>query len=235
LKMKKLQLMAILALIMLGFSGCKKEKVANEAAVDVFIKAIKNTQGATVYTVIHSVFSFNTMTSVSVTSPDGTIKELTNPGSGGSSFYNIPLDADYFPSLPASSIGSYTYHVKFNDGEEITYTNSLSTATILPANITSLAKSANGDSVYIQWDAIPNVNSYQVEITKGTTQIYYSDKFYDGSTPLKPNLRLGFNLYNLNSAAGTGTFTFNINGMLYETTDYSYLQATSTSSSDIAL
>ena len=233
--MKKLHLLALVVLIMAGLSGCKKEKVANQASVDVFIKAIKNTQGATAYAVIHSVFSFNTITSVSVTSPDGTIKELTNPGSGGSSFYNVPVDADYLPTIPASSIGSYTYHVKFNDGEEITYTNSLSAATILPANITSLTKSVNGDSVYIKWDAISNVNFYQIEITKGTTQIYYSDKFYDGSTPLKPNLRLGFNLYNLNSAGGTGTFTFNINGLLYETTAYSYLQATSTSSSDIAL
>ena len=120
-------------------------------------------------------------------------------------------------------------------GSICAYTNSLSTATILPANITSLAKSANGDSVYIKLDAIPNVNFYQIEITKGTTQIYYSDKFYDGSSPLKPNLRLGFRLLNLNSAGGTGTFTFNINGLLYETTAYSYLQATSTSSSDIAL
>lgn len=233
--MKKLQFLAIVALIMVGLSGCKKEKVANEAAVDVFVKAIKNAQGATVYTVIHSVFSYNTMTSVSVASPDGTIKELTNPGSGGSSFYNIPVDADYLQTLPSLAIGIYTYHVKFNDGEEITYTNSLSNLTIQPANITSLAKSANGDSVYVKWDAIPNVNFYQIEITKGTTQIYYSDKFYDGSTPLKPNLRLGFNLYNLNSAGGTGTFTFNINGLLYETTAYSYLQATSTSSSDITL
>lgn len=235
MKTTKLQLLSLATLILLGLSGCKKEKVANAATADVFVKAIINTQGATVYTVIHSVYSFNTITSVSVTSPDGTIKELTNPGSNGSSFYNVPVDADYLPTLPASLIGSYTYHVKFNDGEEITYTNSLSNLTIQPANNTSLTKSANGDSVYINWDAIPNVNAYQVEINKGTTQIYYSDKFYDGSTPLKAKLSLGFNLYNLNSAGGTGTFTFNINGLLFETTDNSYLQATSTSSSDIEL
>ncbi len=233
--MKKLHLLALVVLIMAGLSGCKKEKVANQASVDVFIKAIKTPQGATLYTVIHSVFSYNIMTSVSVASPDGTTKQLVNPGGAGNSFYNIPVDADYLPTLPTSAIGIYTYIVKFNDGEEITYTNSLSNLTIQPANITSLAKSANGDSVYIKWDAIPNVNFYQIEITKGTTQLYYSDKFYDGSSPLKPNLRLGFNLYNLNSAGGTGTFTFNINGLLYETTAYSYLQATSTSSSDIAL
>jgi len=223
MKTTKLQLLSLATLILLGLSGCQKAKVTNQASADVFIKAIKNTQGTPVFTVINSVFSFNTITSVSVTSPDGTKKELTNPGNSGNSFYNIPVDADYLQALPSSAIGSYTYLVKFNDGEEITYTNSLSNLTIQPANITSLAKSANGDSVYVKWDAIPNVNFYQVEITKGATQIYYSDKFYDGSTPLKASLRLGFRLYNLTTTGGTGAFRFNINGLLYETATYDYL------------
>ncbi|HZK97668.1 MAG TPA: hypothetical protein VFC67_25925 [Prolixibacteraceae bacterium] len=235
MKTTKLQLLSLATLILLGLSGCEKAKVTNQASADVFIKAIKNTEGIPVYTVVHSVFSFNTITSVSVTSPDGTKKELTNPGNSGNSFYNIPVDADYLQTLPSSAIGSYTYLVKFNDGEEITYTNSLSNLTIQPANITSLTKSANGDSVYVSWDAIPNVNFYQVEITKGTAQIYYSDKFYDGSSPLKANLRLGFNLYNLTTAGGSGAFRFNINGLLYETATYDYLQATSTATNDIEL
>jgi len=235
MKTTKLQLLSLATLILLGLSGCQKAKVTNQASADVFIKAIKNTQGTPVFTVIHSVFSFNTITSVSVTSPDGTKKELTNPGNSGNSFYNIPVDTDYLQALSSSVTGSYTYLVKFNDGEEITYTNSLSNLNIQPANITSLAKSANGDSVYVKWDAIPNVNFYQVEITKGATQIYYSDKFYDGSTPIKASLRLGFRLYNLTTTGGTGIFRFNINGLLYETATYDYLQATSTSTNDIEL
>src|SRR5665647_1751220 len=118
----KLQLLSLATLILLGLSGCQKAKVTNQASADVFIKAIKNTQGTPVFTVMHSVFSFNTITSVSVTSPDGTNKELTNLGNSGNSFYNIPVDADYLQTLPSSAIGSYTYLVKFNDGEEITYT-----------------------------------------------------------------------------------------------------------------
>jgi len=110
----------------------------------------------------------------------------------------------------------------------------LATATLLPANITSLAKTAAGDSVYIKWDAIATVNFYQLEILRGTTQIYYSDKFYDNSSPKKANLRTGFRLNDLTSG-GTGTFTFNLNGLLYETTAYDYLQAISTATKDIAL
>ena len=232
--MKKLHLLTLVAFILLGLSGCEKAKVTNQAVADVFVKSIKNAQGATVYTVMHSVFSYNGMTSVSVTSPNGTIKQLTNFENGGNSFFNEPADADYLPAFPLSSVGNYSYLVKFKDGEEITYTNSLSSAYLLPANNISVAKTVVGDSVYVRWDAVADVHFYNLEVLRGTTQVYYSDKFYDGSTPKKANLRIGFLVSNL-TAGGTGTFTFNINGLLYETTVYDYLQAISTTTANITL
>jgi hypothetical protein len=232
--MKKLHLLTLVALIMLGLSGCEKGKVTNEATADVFVKTIKNAQGATVYAIIHTVFSYNGISSVKVTSPDGTISQLSDPEGSGFSFYNNPLAADYLPTFPTTATGNYTYLVKFKDGEEITYTNSLTSSFIAPANITTLAKTVAGDSVYLRWDAIPNVQFYQVEILRGTQQIYSSDKFYDPATPKKANLRIGF-LYNSLTASGTGNFTFNINGLLYETTAYDYLQGISLATRDIAL
>ena len=228
--MKKVHLLTLIALIMLGLSGCEKAKVTNQASADVFVKSIKNTQGITVYAAIHSVFSYNVMKSVSVTSPGGTTMQLSDFGAGGLSFYNEPADADYTAIPPTA--GTYTYLVKFNDGEEITYTNSLSSSTLEPAIITSLAKTTAGDSVYIAWNAIANIHGYQLKIMRGTTQIYYSDPFSDSAN--KPSLRLGFYVPNL-TANGTGTFTFYVNGLLYETTDYVNLQAISTSTKDIAL
>ena len=231
--MKKLQLISLAALILLGFSGCEKAKITNQATADVFVKAIKNAQGATVYTAVHSVFSYNVMKSVSATSPDGTTKQLTNYENGGNSFFNEPVAADYSTTIP--TIGTYTYLAKFNDGEEITYTNVLSAASILPANITSLAKTANGDSVYIKWDAIATAHAYQLKVLKGTTQVYYQPAFADASVPLKPNLKLGFRVSNLTSNAGTGTYDFELTGLLFESTTYDYLQAISTSTQSIEL
>lgn len=232
LQMKKLHLLALVALIMLGLSGCEKATVENIAAADVFVKAIKNAQGETVYVPIHSVFSYNKMTSVSVTSPSGTSTSLINYENGGNSFYNEPADADYLTTQPA--VGTYTYTVKFDNGEEKTYTNSLSDSKILPANITSLTKTANGDSVYIYWDAIANVDFYQIKIQKGTTQILYADGLYDSSSPKKQNLRMGFLLSNLISNS-SGIYTFEIAGKLYETIAHDYLQALSSSTKDITL
>lgn len=231
--MKKVHLLTLIALIMLGLSGCEKAKVTNEASADVFVKSIKNAQGATVYTAIHSVFSYSPMKSVSVTSPGGAPLQLTNFENGGNSFFNEPAVTDYSTTAPAS--GAYTYLVKFNDGEEITYTNSLATAALLPANITSLAKTAAGDSVYIKWDAIASTHGYRLKIMKGTTDINpKSSIFADTSSPLKASLRLGFRVSDL-TASGSGTYTFEITGLLFETTAYTYIQAISTSSADIVL
>jgi hypothetical protein len=230
--MKKVHVIALGALIVIGLSGCEKIKVQNEASADVFVKAIKNAQGTTVYTSIHSVFSYNKMTSVSVKSPGGTAMQLINFDNSGNSFYNEPATSDYLPTPPMT--GNYTYTVIFDDGEEKTYTNSLSSSVLATANITSLAKTANGDSVYIKWDAIPGTHAYQLKVMKGTTQIYYQPAFADGSVPLKPNLRLGFLTSNLNSS-GSGTYTFDLSGLLFESTAYDYLQSISSSSKDIEL
>ena len=230
--MKRLLFLAMVALIMVGLSGCEKAKVENVAAADVFVKAIKNAQGATVYTAIHSVFSYNAMTSVSATSPNGLTKQLNNYQSAGNSFFNEPADADYLSTLPAT--GVYTYNVKFNDGEEKVYTNSLSSSAILPANITSLYKSANGDSIYIKWDAIANTTAYQLKVLKGTTQVYNPGTFADGSTPLKTSLKIGFALNNLTSG-GSGTYTVEIDGLLFESTAYDFIQAVSVASMDIVI
>ena len=222
----------LVALILLGLSGCEKAKVTNEATADVFVKAVKNAQGVTVYTAIHSVFSYNVMKSVKVTSSDGTIVQLTNYENGGNSFYNAPAIADYTTTPPTAS--TYTYLVTFNDGEEITYTNSLTSSSLLPANITSLAKNTAGDSVYVKWDAIATTHAYQLKIMKGTTEIYTPSAFADASSPLKASLRLGFPVSYF-TASGSGTYTFEITGLLFETTAYTYIQAISTASADIAL
>ena len=217
---------------MLGLWGCEKVKVENQAAADVFIKAIKKADGTTAYTAIHSVFSYNVMTTVSVTSPAGTTSQLLNFDNAGNSFFNEPTDAEFLATPPVA--GSYVYNVKFKDGEEKLYTNALASSYILPANITSLAKTASGDSVYIKWDAIANVHAYQLKVMKGTTQIYYQPSFADGSSPLKTSLRLGYLVSSLNSS-GSGTYTFELTGLLFESTAYDVLQAVSTSSKDINL
>ena len=110
----------------------------------------------------------------------------------------------------------------------------MSSSDILPTTITSLAKTAKGDSVYISWNAITNTHAYQIKVTQGTTVIYSSNPFVDNSNPKQLNLKVGFRLLDLTSNVA-GTYTFSIGGLLYETTAYDYLQAISYTNKDIAL
>ena len=230
--MKNLQMLTFIVLIFIGMSGCEKVKVTNEASGDVFVKAIKDANGTTVYTAIHSVFSYNTMTTVTVKTPEGLTESLTSFDSGGNSYFNEPVESDFVQIPPTP--GAYVYTVKFEDGEEKTYTNTLLATTIQPALITSLVKSASGDSIYISWNAITSTDAYQLKISRGTTQVYYQPAFQDGSTPKKANLRIGMLLSALTSGVA-GTYTFELTGLLFENSNYEYLQAISTSIKEIAL
>jgi len=229
--MKKLHLLALVLMVMVGLSGCEKGTTTDTATADVFIKALTNDQGVTVYAAIHSVFSYNTMKSVTVVAPDGKQSQLLNYQSAGYSFYNEPADSDYLTTIP--TVGVYTYTVTFNDGTVTTYSNTLSDKTILPPNVT-LRQSAAGDSVYIFWGAIANVDYYQLEVKLGTTQVYYADGLYDNTDPKKANLYIGF-VKNTLTSGTTGTYTFTLTGSLYESTNYTYLQATSAATKQIPL
>jgi hypothetical protein len=231
MKMKKLHLLALVILIMFGLSGCEKKVVTDTATADVFIKALTNDQGVTVYAAVHSVFSYNVMKSVSVVAPDGTQSQLLNYQNAGYSFYNEPASADYLPTIP--TIGVYTYTVTFNDGTVSTYTNSLSNASILPSTVT-LSKSAAGDSVYISWTAITNVDTYRLEVKNGTAQAFYADGLADNNIPKRAFLKVGFVKSALTSGI-SGTYTFTLSGFLYESSDFSYLQATTSTTKQIAL
>lgn len=230
--MRKLQLIAIVALIMLGFSGCEKSAVTNEAYPDVFVKTIKNTQGDAVFAAIHSVISYSGVSSVSVKAPDGTVTQLINYQNSGYSFYNEPAVTDYLPTPPAAGI--YTYTVKFNNAEEKTYTNALTNAILAPANISALVKSTNGDTIYITWDAIANVDYYQLIINRGTSQVFFADNLLDSNTPKKTFMKFGIAKAYLTSGT-SGTYSFEMAGKLYETTGSQYLQAISSATKTIDL
>jgi hypothetical protein len=233
MKMKKLHILAIVALILPIFTSCEKAKTSNDALADTFVKIIKDDQGRILYAPVCSVFSPATkITSATAVSPYGTILSLSNFENGGMSFFNVPTENDYSIDLPPA--GDYTFKVKFDGGEEKVYTDVLTDQTISPANITSLTKSANGDTICIRWDAIANVSAYQLRITKGTTMVFYQSSFSDISTPKKANLKAGVLISSLINHE-PGTYTVELNGLLFEPSSTDYLQAITSSKMDIQL
>lgn len=233
--MKKLPLFMLVFCILPGLIGCKKATTVDVAAADVFIQSIKNPNDTTqfLYAAVNSIFSYNPMSSVSVVDPGNNTMQLTNYANLGNSFYNDPV---YSANLP--SFGVYNYTVKFTDGQTKTYTNTLLATTLPPPVITALGKTAKNDSINITWKAVPNAQAYQMKVTKGTgsslTQVYYLAPFIDGSTPLRSVLTMGVPLSTV-SAYGGGTYTFEVDALLYESTDYTYIQAVGISIKDYTL
>jgi len=226
--MKIFQLLVLSSLIIAVLAGCEKAKETNEASTDVFVKAIKNNQGVIVYAVGHQVISQNGMKSVSVKSMDAITTQLIQSDGLNNLFLYEPVEADYVTTLPVA--GNYTYSVTFKDEEKISYSNTLSTSVLAPPNITSLVKSANGDSVYISWDAISGAHAYQLNVKKGTMPVYF------GSPLTGQVLKIGIPTSAYTSYGnGIGNYTFALSGLLYETTALNYLQAISTSTKDITL
>lgn len=241
--MKKLYLFALLSFTLAGLGGCEKATITDLATADAFIQSIKNPKDTAqvVFAVVHSVFSYYLMTAVSVVapltaaSPDSIITHLINYGNMGNSFYNNPV---YSSSLPAP--GTYTYTVKFKDGQTITFSNTLLYNILIPPHITSLTKNGITNSIDISWNTVTNAQAYQVKVTKGTvtgasaTQVYYAAPFVDTSNPPKANLTIEVPFATI-TPYGSGGYTFEVDALLFESSVGTSLQAIGTSTKVITL
>ena len=189
--MNKLILFALGIAVVIGFTGCEKATVVSTATADVFIRSIKSPKDTSisVYSVVHTVISYDLMANVSVVAPNGVTSQLVDYDKLGNSFYNLVADSLYSPTPPTP--GTYNYTVAFKDKEVITYSNSLSSSYITAPTITSLVK-AVADTIYLKWNAVANADGYQIKITKldtitkVVTQLKYIQPFTDLLTLIPP-------------------------------------------------
>jgi len=240
--MKKLYLYALLSFVLAGLGGCEKATIVDQATADAFIQSIKNPKDTAqvLFAVVHSVFSYYLMSGASVVapvtlaSPDTITTHLINYANMGNSFYNNPV---YSSSLPTP--GTYSYSVTFKDRQVLTLTNTLLYTILIPPYITSLTKNGT-NSIDISWNAVTNAQAYQVKVTKGTvtgpsaTLVYYAAPFVDTSNPKSSNLTIEIPLSAI-TPYGLGTYTFEVDALLYESTVGGSLQAIGTSTKAITL
>lgn len=228
MRIGKISWLALGILVLVGFSTCEKATVTNVATADVFIKTLIN-EGDTLFGVAHSVFSYNKMSSVSVKSPGGDSIPLPGNADGGISIFKDPslTSGDYNKVLPLTGI--YTYIVTFKDKTQLVYTNALGANFLLPAVIDSLFKSQDGLSVLLKWRKVEGAQFYQVRVTKVNSEIIPAE-LISQEAELKFELPISsFSRYS------PGTFTIELDALLYESTNYSQLQALSISYGSITL
>lgn len=218
--MKKILELFLCLLVTIAISACEKTEVTNVATADVFVKTIIN-QGDTLFGVAHSVYSYNRMTSVSVKSPEGDSIQLPGIMDKGISIFRDPsLDAgDFSRSFPIT--GMYTYDVTFKDKSKQVLTNTLGADFLLPCVFDSLNLTTNGQAIILKWNPVQNAQFYQIRITKGNVEVIPA-KLHSPDE----GLRVQFPISSF-SGYSPGNFTIELDGLLFESSSLTLLQAMS--------
>lgn len=228
MNMERIKLSVLAILILSGLSSCRKQAASDDAIVDVFVKSV-SLSGHPYFGLTHLVSGTDAMKSVTVLTPDAVTDSLT-AYDASNLYYDLFPTFDvggYTPNLPTS--GVYTYKIKFNDGIEKTFTNTLSSSYLLPAANLSLAKTLDGNSVSVTWSPVTGAQAYQLIVTKGGITVF-SSAFINPSLNTNTNLPIS----NL-SAYAPGTFTFELDAVSFESSDFKLVQAVSASTADIDL
>jgi len=215
-------------LVLIAFTSCEQATVTNVATADVFIKTIID-QGDTLFGVAHSVVSYNRMSAASVKSPKGDSIPLPGITDGGISIFKEPslTSGDYSKVPPLA--GTYSYDVTFKDKSVQVLSNTLGADFLLPAVIDSLILSSDGQSIVLKWSPVNAAQYYQIRVTNGNTEVLPA-RLYPSSGTLEVQFPIGsFSRYM------PGTFTFELDALLFESTDLSLLQAMGVSYSSLTL
>lgn len=216
------------------FPACEQATITDVATADVFIKTIIN-QGDTLFGVAHSVASYNRMSAVSVKSPAGDSIPLPGIADGGISIYKNPTLAagDFKKNHPLAGI--YTYDVTFKDKTVQVLTNTLGADFLPPPVIVSLAKSSDGQSVMLLWQPVPAAQLYQIRVTSGNNEVIPAQLYTATTTTATTGaLEVSFPIASF-SRYMPGTFTVELDALLFESSDLLLLQAMGISNGTITL
>jgi len=214
MKKQLVNIFAVSIFFVAVLSSCTKSVDNKQVYVDSYINSIYSRTGVPIYAVIHTAYSYNKLSSVSVTGTGGAAVPLNDPAKLGLSFYTDPTDTTlYKPAVPAPD--NYTYNVLYPSGAAAVYMDATVASALLPAQQLTATKS-NTDIV-LTWKAVANTNAYKVRVFNfdgtSTTLIYESDFLTpkDATSDLSfPFPLSNFTNYSLNS------LSFEVSAFLFE-------------------
>lgn len=198
----------------LVLASCSKTIVDSEAYADSYIYCFNNKAGVPVYGVIHSVYSFKKLGSVSVTGGAGNVL-LDNFNGDGFSFYSKVDSAAFLPSVPAPA--TYTYNLNYSSGETATRTDATTTSSLLPAQ--QINAVMNLSSIVLTWKAVAGVEAYKVSVysedqsATGKNLVFESDFLVPQDAV--SDLSLPFSLVSISSYLTT-KLTFQVSSFMFD-------------------
>ncbi|MCE1198205.1 MAG: hypothetical protein LWW85_04495 [Marinilabiliales bacterium] len=215
MKRQLLYFLLVSGIVSVLFTSCNKTIVDDQIYIDSYIHAIYNKNHVPVYRVMHTAYSFNMLTSVTVKGSSGSSVSLKNFDSNMFSFYT-PLDtAQYSTTIPQAEV--FTYNIVNDKGANITLTNGISGQSLIPAP--SLKAEKNSTDIVLSWKAVPNVEAYKIRIfsenitTKEQSMIFESD-YLKPKDPTS-DLSLPFSLISYSPYLSTN-LTFEVASFIFE-------------------
>lgn len=204
--------------------SCKKDKPNYFADADVYVKSIFS-DGEPVFGLVHYVFGYEAMSSVTVQSPGGANNQLSAYDTDNTVFYSEPSIAlDTYSTTPPEP-GTYNYSVTFKNGLEKVFTNDLSDKYLLPPTITSVIKATGSQSVTMSWAPLEGAEYFQLSIYKDGTLEYTSNPF---TPPSGNSIDIPLSLI---PSYTPGLYNFQLDAVIYESSSSGKLQALSSASS----
>jgi hypothetical protein len=159
------------------FTSCNKGESTPDATTGVIVRSVMQ-DGVVVYGTLHQVFTNIPMDTVIVTDPSGAVFGL-HKNEGNPHIFLLEPELSQFRATPPME-GAFTYKVRFQNGVEKSFSNSISDPYLTPSQNISVTQATvnNVQAVVLSWDAIPNADAYSFTVTAGTTQIYNSDQLF---------------------------------------------------------
>ena len=192
-------LMLLLAFVSVMFTSCKEDTPASDATTGVIVRSVMQ-NGVPVYATVHQVLGNVPMDTVIVTDPAGSVYGLHKNNGNPYEFILEPTLEQYSATPPME--GQFTYKVKFDNGDEKSYGNSIIAPYIAPSQNIAVTRATvnNQQAVILTWDAVPNAEVYSFTVTSGGTNIYYSDQLF--SLAPGENGKINFPLSGFSSYTG---------------------------------
>lgn len=230
MKKKAMRVPVLVIMMLLVLLSCNKDnKPDDNAEADVYIKSVL-IDGVPVFGIAHYVLGYATMNAVTVDLPGGMTDQLNAYDAGKKIFYIEPSIAEGTYSNNVPEPGIYYYNVTFSDGVESVFINQLTSSYLLPAEITSVVKSSDSQSVILSWAPVAGVEYFQLSIYKEGALKFSSPPF---TPPTGNSIDIPISI--ITSPYMPGSYTIQLDAIDYESLETGKLHAISSASSSIVL
>ena len=133
-----------------------------DAFVDVFVKHVKNKQGADKYGLVFYAGGQG-LTAVKAKAPDNAEYDLAEFWKGPGNLRRHPANNELQNSMPQT--GTYEFTLTFDNGDSFNLNDTLFTDAIDAVSGASVVHRPGTDTVKVSWNAVSGVNTYYVKLT----------------------------------------------------------------------